>query len=238
MDEFSRSQIWVDIAQRHLGSYEDRLLLDLGCGDGALEAALFNPQQSEPDHGMISLDVDWAEISSTARLVHNVFELERPVFLQADGHYIPLQNECVDVVFCLAVLEHVQDYRIFVSEIVRVLKPGGYLFLYYGPNAKIPFDSPFHRKLVTQYLTPDQVRVILQPQFCWIKPIWAEIVEYRLYNTSFKASGHALYHWVLNVFIRVACLPFLRRIIVTLMKGLEQLDLQHGIAFVGRKQKR
>lgn len=56
----------------------------------------------------------------------------------ADGHNIPMHNNAVDGVVVVAVLEHVLDPQQVVSEIWRVLKPGGVVF------ADTPFMQQVH----------------------------------------------------------------------------------------------
>jgi SAM-dependent methyltransferase len=56
----------------------------------------------------------------------------------ADAHRIPLADDTLDSVFSLAVLEHVADPRRVVAEMIRVLKPGGYLY------SEVPFIFFFH----------------------------------------------------------------------------------------------
>ncbi len=60
------------------------------------------------------------------------------VDLVADGTNVPLLDASVDTVTCNAVIEHVVEPGQLVSEIYRVLKPGGYAQL------MIPFVFPFH----------------------------------------------------------------------------------------------
>jgi len=56
----------------------------------------------------------------------------------ADAHSLPLNNGSVDAVVAQAVLEHVAEPERCVSEIHRVLRPGGYLY------AETPFLEPAH----------------------------------------------------------------------------------------------
>ena len=55
-----------------------------------------------------------------------------------DAHQIPFQDNCFDLVIAQAVLEHVLDPFICVSEINRVLKPGGLVY------AETPFMQHVH----------------------------------------------------------------------------------------------
>ena len=81
---------------------------------------------SYPDAGFVSdsLGVDDAD-SADVRM--EVFDVERDEF--------PFEDECFDVITCLEVLEHLAiDPMAMMSEINRVLKPGG-LFVLSTPNA-------------------------------------------------------------------------------------------------------
>lgn len=60
------------------------------------------------------------------------------VDLVADGQRIPVADATFDAVFSLAVLEHVPDAPRVVAEMLRVLKPGGWLY------SEVPFIWFFH----------------------------------------------------------------------------------------------
>lgn len=55
-----------------------------------------------------------------------------------DVHDLPLEDESVDAIICIAVLEHVEEPQKAVKEMYRVLKPGGYLYIY------VPFLYYYH----------------------------------------------------------------------------------------------
>jgi SAM-dependent methyltransferase len=56
----------------------------------------------------------------------------------ADAHSLPYADGSVDHVSCLAVLEHLRRPDIAVQEMIRVLKPGGYILL------ETPGLQPYH----------------------------------------------------------------------------------------------
>ena len=47
-----------------------------------------------------------------------------------DIHSMPFRDGSVDAIICIAVLEHVEKPNQAMKEIYRVLKPGGYCFIY------------------------------------------------------------------------------------------------------------
>jgi SAM-dependent methyltransferase/uncharacterized protein YbaR (Trm112 family) len=60
------------------------------------------------------------------------------VDLVADGHDIPFPDNYFDAIICQAVLEHTRDTQRVVSEMHRVLKPDGILYV------EVPFLYPVH----------------------------------------------------------------------------------------------
>lgn len=55
-----------------------------------------------------------------------------------DIHTLPFENGSWDAVLCISVLEHVKEPKKAMHEIHRVLRPGGYAFLY------VPFLFYYH----------------------------------------------------------------------------------------------
>lgn len=55
-----------------------------------------------------------------------------------DIHALPLADNSVDAIICIAVLEHVEDPMKASREIFRTMKPGGYAFIY------VPFLYYYH----------------------------------------------------------------------------------------------
>lgn len=61
------------------------------------------------------------------------------VDVAGDVHDLPFEDAVFDTVLCTSVLEHVSDERRVVSEMYRVLKPGGRVIV------TIPFVHHYHR---------------------------------------------------------------------------------------------
>jgi ubiquinone/menaquinone biosynthesis C-methylase UbiE len=55
-----------------------------------------------------------------------------------DIHNLPMKDESEEAIICIAVLEHVENPIKAFEEMYRVLKPGGYLFVY------VPFLYYYH----------------------------------------------------------------------------------------------
>ena len=108
-----------------------------------------NPYELVPD-GSFVLDLGagslggayaFARAPSTLRRVRVVALDSDPraaVDVCADAHAIPLRSDSVDAVLCVSVLEYVRSPQRVVAECLRVLKPGGLLYL------SAPFIFPHH----------------------------------------------------------------------------------------------
>ena len=100
-------------------------ILDLGCGEGrhAITAYMLNNVES------VGIDLSLKDLKTTQE---RFAEFQDPDnsnkslnISVASGHQLPFSDASFDKVICSEVLEHIHDYRPVISEINRVLKPGG-----------------------------------------------------------------------------------------------------------------
>jgi ubiquinone/menaquinone biosynthesis C-methylase UbiE len=91
--------------------------LDVGCGDGRLSTALDAAELTAADVSQLALE------RARRRVPH-----ARLVELEPDAP-LPLEDARFDLVLCAETIEHVRDVQLFLSEIRRVLQPGGRLAL-------------------------------------------------------------------------------------------------------------
>lgn len=102
-------------------------VLDLGCGRGRHLHALYWHERALDVTG---LDLDFADLGAA---IDGFFELPPPpetpprtaVFTVGDAGRLPFADASFDAVICSEVLEHLPDVPLALSEIDRVLKPGG-----------------------------------------------------------------------------------------------------------------
>ena len=118
-----------------------------GQGAGAQLGSLLGEQPAVGSWPRRALIVGGATVGDGARVLYDTADVEVIAFdiyptaattFVADGHRIPLADGSVDAVWIQAVLEHVYRPADVVSEIVRVLRPGGLLY------AETPFLQPVH----------------------------------------------------------------------------------------------
>ena len=107
----------------HLSS--EMILLDVGGGTGKIIDTF-------------SSDVNISILLDPSKKMLNHSSSKMINKIQADGSFIPLKNSCVDIVFLIHVLHHIDEtyHKAVLKEVHRVLKPHGqcYLFDLYYPH--------------------------------------------------------------------------------------------------------
>ncbi len=112
------------------------------------------------------------------RVIGLEFDLERAIeargrsdeIINAAGEFIPLPASTFDLILSHEVIEHVQDDRAAIREMVRVVRPGGRIIIF-CPNRGYPYETHgifwngkyyFGNKLFVNYL-PRSLRDKLAP---------------------------------------------------------------------------
>lgn len=105
-------------------------VLDIGCGEGGY--ALFSARQGA-EIILADVDAEKLEIARRRLLAESARNVE---ILVTDANPIPLPDARVNRVVAMEVLEHVDDPAQFMTELVRVARPGA-LFLLTVPDEVI-----------------------------------------------------------------------------------------------------
>ena len=158
------SYVWREGQQRRfdmiLKAAGERIqgkILENGCGVG-----MYVEHISPFGGTVIGLEYDF-ERAVEARI-------NSPHIFNAAGEFIPLLSSTFDLILSHEVIEHVQDDRAAIREMVRVLKPGGRAVIF-CPNRGYPFETHgiywngkyhFGNKLFVNYL-PRVLRDKLAP---------------------------------------------------------------------------
>jgi len=117
----------LDMIRRAAGKRFAGRVLEDGCGVG-----MYADKLSALGATVIGLEYD-RERAAEART-------RSPLILNAAGEFIPLPASTMDLVLSHEVIEHVQDDRAAVREMIRVLRPGGRIALF-CPNRGYPFET-------------------------------------------------------------------------------------------------
>lgn len=102
-------------------AYRGAAALDVGCGGGILA-------EEFAAMGFCVTGIDPSEQSLNTARQHAQSEGLSIQYQQATGESIPFADKTYPVVYCCDVLEHVRDLPQVISEIYRVMKPGGVFF--------------------------------------------------------------------------------------------------------------
>lgn len=132
-------------------------LLDVGCGEGY--GAQFLARQG---YAVIGIDIDPHVIAHAS----HKYGAEQCEFRVTTGTAFPFADEYFDGVVSFQVIEHVQDERTFLKEIVRVLKHEGTCVLT-TPNKLYrvrPNRAPWNRFHLREY-TPEEFGQLLTRVF-------------------------------------------------------------------------
>lgn len=133
-------------------------VLDFACGTGYGVAYLDVDSRTK----VIGLD----NAVDAVRRARQRFGAQGAQFVAGDATAFPFGPATFDMVVCLETIEHVADVDRLLSQIRRVLRPGGTVIfstpnrLLHSPNSAKPLN-PYH---VVEY-TIEQFRAVLAPQF-------------------------------------------------------------------------
>jgi ubiquinone/menaquinone biosynthesis C-methylase UbiE len=153
-------QTCVNAAAKEIQLYQDILndlgiklnsnsmLLDFGCGAGNLVY-----QFREMGFNAFGVDIkDYSTISLSAVKIDNLNTLQSDIIqlIDIDNYRIPFEDNTFDFVFSSHVFEHVHNFSEAISEIQRVLKPGGCSLHFFPPKYRpieghvyVPFAGVF-----------------------------------------------------------------------------------------------
>lgn len=118
-------------------------VLDVGCGAGT-QSMLW----AEAGHQVTGVDINAALIeTANARAAERSLDV---AFRVASATRLPCESASMDVCLMPELLEHVAQWEMCLSEALRVLKPGGILFLS-TTNVLCPIQSEFNLPLYSWY---------------------------------------------------------------------------------------
>ena len=119
--------------KRRTGDIKGIKILDDGCGNGGLAIAF---AEAGAEVFGVDIEKELIDIAQKHSAIYKVF----PKFIFYNGKKLPFEDNFFDAVLSISVLEHVSNPVNYLSEISRVLKFGGYLYLAF-PNRLWPRET-------------------------------------------------------------------------------------------------
>ena len=200
---------WCHLINKYIPDLNKKKILDVGCDCGFLIRELAKVCKSA-----VGTDIRNTGLGCGY------------IFIQANCHDLPFEDKSFDLVMSLGVLEHVSDYKKAITEMKRVLKPDGYLFLFMGPTPLWKyFDLPEHRKTIPKHPEISETLQLLRDGH--IVKVWNENVQYRLYNMeSFKLFPTN------PVLAKIFRSSILKKILSSSLRFLELHNMEQNICLV------
>lgn len=117
-------------------SFRGKRVLDAGCGNGR---HTYYAAQSNAEVWAVDICSAVEVAKHNTRLHNNVY------VAQADIHHLPFEPESFDLIYSLGVLHHLPDPESAFRNLLRYLKPGGWIqiYLYWRPE-----NQPVKRALL------------------------------------------------------------------------------------------
>lgn len=117
-------------ANKYFQLHQGATVLDMGCGTSRLVPSL---EAMIGDEGkLMELDFSSEMLKIGKKRYESLFR--NIIFIQADGHILPLKDGSMDAVICMAFFPHLSDQAKAMRELARVLKYGGKLTIAHQMN--------------------------------------------------------------------------------------------------------
>ncbi|MEH1768345.1 class I SAM-dependent methyltransferase [Nostoc sp.] len=116
-----RDEVFKSSWEAAIGSWDDKIVIDIGCGPGNLYATLGGKPQL-----LIGVDISYGALSMAQRLGYTA--------VKADAHQLPFISNFADIVVLNATLHHCDYMDIVLQEAARLVRPGGILITDHDPQ--------------------------------------------------------------------------------------------------------
>ena len=107
--------------------FDGKICLDNGCGNGRTSIALAKLGAAK----IIGIDYGKNSITYAKKMLNNYPDLKKKIsYREGTSYQLPFKNDFFDVVISNGVFHHMEDPQKAIRETARVLKKGGFFWLY------------------------------------------------------------------------------------------------------------
>ncbi len=103
---------------------QGKRILDMGCGLGGASVTMARDLGATD---VVGYDIDDEVLSRAQLLIDDNRVSDRVSLVKGEPGPLPFDSDSFDLVYIAAVACHMEDLHSFLNEIVRVIKPGGWL---------------------------------------------------------------------------------------------------------------
>jgi len=143
---------YLELVAKRLDLGECTTALDVGCGQGHWGHRILTLLHPEATLVGVDQEADW--VTHATERADALGMSARCEFKKADAATLPFEDDSFDLVTCQTLVMHVSSPEIVLTEMLRVLKPGGRLLLAEPSNLPNQFSSDtLNRALSPEDLT-------------------------------------------------------------------------------------
>lgn len=167
---YNESLIYAEHITRYqsaLALVKNKVVLDIASGSGYGTSLL-------ADRAKYVFGVDISNVA--INYARKKFSKKNTEFILGDGESIPLDENSVDIVISFETIEHIKDYKKFVKEIKRVLKPNGLVVISTPNDLSFIEGNHFH----FHEFQENELTMMLKENFSEIK---------KYYQSTWKMSA-------------------------------------------------
>lgn len=142
---FEQGKIWRDLKFIRLNLGDDPVILDLGCGTGNLFLKLLKLSCS-----VWGVDISADMVEVLKEKIPSENRGKTKLVVQNVDDFILGCEQRFDCLVTSSVLHHLPDYILTLGQALKLLKPGGWLYITHEPTKDTLAADPFARKILWQ----------------------------------------------------------------------------------------
>jgi ubiquinone biosynthesis O-methyltransferase len=204
----SKSQLAKNNLLEHLVRYNyiksdpSGKILDIGCGSGHGSAHL-------ADKFLKVIGVDISE--EALEYAKNNWQRDNVSFVVGDALSIPFEDNTFDAIAAFEVFEHLTDWEKFLTELRRVLKPNGIVYIstpnktLYSPGTTKPIN-PHHvfEMTIPEFTAAVEKYFVLDTLYGQRTPVYNDHWIWRIVNPILFTGKHVIpYKWNNTLKLRI-----------------------------------
>jgi len=134
----------------HIYKYCDELkirsnVLEIGCGSGILLGMLYSKYKDIEFEGIEPFESGLENFSKLSLLNDHITKMKIKIYNKNYEEFMPKKK--YELIFCINVFEHLNNWRDFIDQTSNWLKPGGRIVVL-CPNYALPYESHFKLPII------------------------------------------------------------------------------------------